>query len=60
MSALDILVLSYVGISYLASIVVAINIILENRDPAKTMAWLLIFMVLPGIGLVIYLSLIHI
>ncbi|OXX84512.1 cardiolipin synthase [Paraclostridium benzoelyticum] len=54
MSALDILVLSYVGISYLASIVVAINIILENRDPAKTMAWLLIFMVLPGIGLVIY------
>lgn len=54
MSALDILVLSYVAISYLASIVVAINIILENRDPAKTMAWLLIFMVLPGVGLVVY------
>ncbi|MGL5506884.1 MAG: cardiolipin synthase [Paraclostridium sp.] len=54
MGTLDILVLSYLIISYLAGIVLSINIILENRDPAKTMAWLLIFIVLPGIGLIIY------
>ena len=35
MGALDILVLSYLIISYVAGILVSINIILENRDPAK-------------------------
>ncbi|MEF9992699.1 MAG: cardiolipin synthase [Peptostreptococcaceae bacterium] len=54
MGALEILVLGYVAISYIAGIIVSINIILQNRDPAKTMAWLLIFILLPGIGLVIY------
>ena len=54
MGTLDILVLSYLIISYLAGIVLSINIILENRDPTKTMAWLLIFIVLPGVGLIIY------
>lgn len=54
MGALDILVLSYLIISYVAGILVSINIILENRDPAKTMVWLLIFILLPGIGLIIY------
>lgn len=54
MGVLDIIVLSYVAISYIASIIVSINIILQNRDPAKTMAWLLIFILLPGIGLLIY------
>ena len=54
MGTLDILVLSYLVISYLAGIVLSINIILENRDPTKTMAWLLIFIVLPGVGLIIY------
>lgn len=54
MVALDIILLSYVIISYVAGIIVSINIILQNRDPAKTMAWLLIFILLPGIGLVIY------
>ena len=49
MGTLDILVLSYLVISYLAGIVLSINIILENRDPTKTMAWLLIFIVLPGV-----------
>ncbi|MDU7905048.1 MAG: PLDc N-terminal domain-containing protein, partial [Peptostreptococcaceae bacterium] len=54
MSVLDIFILSYVSISYIASIIVSMNIILQNRDPAKTMAWLLIFLLLPGVGLVIY------
>ena len=54
MVALDIILLSYVIISYIAGIIVSINIILQNRDPAKTMAWLLIFILLPGVGLVIY------
>lgn len=57
MVALDIILLSYVIISYVAGIIVSINIILQNRDPAKTMAWLLIFILLPGIGLVIYAAL---
>lgn len=54
MSVLDIFILSYVSISYIASIIVSMNIILQNRDPAKTMVWLLIFLLLPGVGLVIY------
>ena len=54
MVALNIILLSYVIISYIAGIIVSINIILENRDPAKTMAWLLIFILLPGVGLFIY------
>lgn len=54
MGVLDIILLSYVAISYIAGIIVSINIILQNRDPAKTMAWLLIFILLPGIGLLIY------
>ncbi len=54
MGVLDIILLSYLAISYIASIIVSINIILQNRDPAKTMAWLLIFILLPGIGLLIY------
>lgn len=54
MVALDIILLSYVIISYIAGIIVSINIILQNRDPGKTMAWLLIFILLPGVGLVIY------
>jgi cardiolipin synthase A/B len=54
MSVLDVMVLSYIAISYISGIIVSINIILQNRDPAKTMAWLLIFILLPGIGLIIY------
>ena len=39
---------------YILSIILSIKLILENRDPAKTLAWILIFMLLPGIGLIIY------
>ena len=34
--------------------IVAMTIILENRDPARTVTWLLIFILLPGVGLIIY------
>ena len=49
-----ILFLSYLIISYIAGALISMTIILENRDPAKTMPWLLIFILLPGIGIVIY------
>ena len=48
------LFLSYLIISYIAGALISMNIILENRDPAKTMTWLLIFILLPGLGIVIY------
>lgn len=54
MSVIGILFLSYLIISYLASAVIAMIIILENRDPARTVTWLLIFLLLPGVGLLIY------
>lgn len=54
MSPLSILLLVYLIVSYLLGAIVSMTIILENRDPAKTMAWLLIFILLPGIGLIIY------
>ena len=54
MNIVAILFLSYLIISYLASSVIVITIMLENRDPARTVTWLLIFLLLPGIGLLIY------
>ena len=54
MSVGDILFLSYLILSYIAGALISMNIILENRDPAKTMTWLLIFILLPGIGIMIY------
>ena len=41
-------------IFYILSVVISIRLILENRDPSKTLVWILIFMLFPGIGLVIY------
>ena len=49
-----ILFFSFIIISYMAGAIVSMTILLENRDPAKTMTWLLIFILLPGIGLIIY------
>lgn len=48
------LFLSYLTISYIAGAIISMSIILENRDPARTVTWLLIFILLPGIGLIIY------
>ena len=48
------LVLGFLIISYISGTIVAMTILLENRDPSKTIAWLLIFILLPGIGLIIY------
>src|ERR671912_2355915 len=36
------------------ALVTGIYIVLENRRPQATFAWMLLFLVLPGIGLVIY------
>lgn len=54
MSPVSILLLGYLIVSYLLGAIISMTIILENRDPAKTMTWLLIFILLPGIGLIIY------
>ncbi|MGL4914415.1 MAG: cardiolipin synthase [Romboutsia sp.] len=54
MSVGGFLFLSYLIISYIAGAIISMSIILENRDPARTVTWLLIFILLPGIGLVIY------
>ena len=54
MSVGGILFLSYLIISYIAGALISMTIILENRDPAKTVTWLLIFILLPGIGIIIY------
>lgn len=51
------LFLSYLTISYIVGAIISMSIILENRDPARTVTWLLIFILLPGIGLVIYVIL---
>lgn len=54
MNTISVLFIGYLIISYLVGAIISMTIILENRDPAKTMAWLLIFILLPGIGLIIY------
>lgn len=48
------LFLIYLAISYIAGAVISLIILLENRDPAKTMSWLMMFILFPGIGLVVY------
>lgn len=54
MEVIGALTIAFLIISYIIGAVVAMTILLENRDPAKTMTWLLIFILLPGIGLIIY------
>ena len=54
MSIGGILFLSLLILSYLVGALISMTIILENRDPSKTMTWLLIFILLPGVGLLIY------
>lgn len=54
MSVGGFLFLSYLIISYIVGAIISMSIILENRDPARTVTWLLIFILLPGIGLMIY------
>ncbi|MGW8123473.1 cardiolipin synthase [Roseivirga echinicomitans] len=43
------------GLYYLAIFIVVINILLENRNPLKTHSYLLLLLLLPVIGLIIYL-----
>ena len=48
------LILGFLALSYISGTIVAMTILLENRDPSKTVTWLLIFILLPGVGLFIY------
>jgi cardiolipin synthase len=45
----------FLGVYYLTVFVVAINMLLENKNPLKTHSYLLLLMLLPVLGLVIYL-----
>ena len=44
-------------LSYILSAVISIKLILENRDPSKTIIWILIFMLFPVVGIIIYVIL---
>ncbi len=48
------LILGFLILSYISGTIISMTILLENRDPSKTVTWLLIFILLPGIGLIIY------
>ncbi|MGL5693793.1 MAG: cardiolipin synthase [Peptostreptococcaceae bacterium] len=54
MSIVQGLILGFLILSYIFGAIVAMTILLENRDPSRTLTWLLIFILLPGIGLIIY------
>lgn len=41
-------------LSYILSGVISIKLILENRDPSKTLIWILIFMLFPVVGILVY------
>ncbi|UKJ08382.1 cardiolipin synthase [Solitalea lacus] len=42
------------GVGYLAAFIVSVLVISENRSPAKTLAYLLLFFLLPFLGIIIY------
>lgn len=44
-------------ISYLLAIILAIRILLDNKSPANTLAYLLLFIIFPVIGIIFYLLL---
>lgn len=39
---------------YILSSIISMKLILENRDPSKTLTWILIFILFPGLGILIY------
>jgi len=41
-------------LSYLIGIIISMEILLENRDPSKTLLWIMMFMIFPGIGIFFY------
>ena len=48
-------VTSIILISYIITIVgLALVIIMENRNPLKTIPWILVLLLAPGIGLIFY------
>jgi cardiolipin synthase len=49
-------ILSYLLLGYAISIlVVVIMIVLENRSPLKTISWILVLLLLPGLGFLFYI-----
>ncbi|WP_242631554.1 cardiolipin synthase [Sedimentibacter sp. zth1] len=51
-------VFSSISVAYLLNIILAIFIVfLERKDPTATLAWVLVLLVLPGVGFVLYLLL---
>lgn len=57
MSIIDSLLWLFGILFSISAIFVSIVIFLENRDPSKTIAWLLLFILFPGVGFIVYLFL---
>lgn len=55
MNIVETIFMTLIILSYISAIFVSISIILENRDPSKTIAWLLIFILIPIAGLIVYI-----
>lgn len=46
--------ISLMTLLWLIAIVVALHVMMDNRQPAKTMAWLMVIIFLPVVGLLLY------
>lgn len=55
MSWLQIVVYVCVGLYFLTVVGVVFNVILENRNPVRTLAWILVLIMVPLIGVIFYL-----
>lgn len=49
------IIIFVMALSYLTGIIISMNIILENRDPSKTLSWMMMFILFPVGGILIYI-----
>ena len=43
------------GVYYIIVVLAVIHVVMDNRQPAKTMAWALVIWFVPVVGIVLYL-----
>ncbi|QUH19622.1 cardiolipin synthase [Alkaliphilus sp. B6464] len=49
-------VLQVITILYtIINIIIGVDVLLDNRDPSSTIAWLMVLFILPGVGIFLYL-----
>lgn len=49
------IIIAVTVLSYFIGAIISFNILLENRDPSKTLLWVMMFFLLPGVGIFMYL-----